>query len=262
MTEALPVVVLDGLEIHAITQRACIDAVLRALAAGRGGRVLTLNLHLLRRCRSDAAYAALCRRADLVVADGVPLLWASRLQGTPLPERVAGSDLILQLSSAAARAGRSIFLLGGAPGAAQAAARALREQDPGLRIAGSACPPPGFETSEAELRALAEQLRASRPDIVFLGLSAPRPDELAERFAPALPATWWIGVGVSFSFVAGALPRAPAWMQRAGLEWLHRLWTEPRRLARRYLLEGIPFALGLLVRSALRRRSRRREARR
>jgi len=256
MPEAPPIVVLDGLGMHAITQRECVDAVLRALAAGRGGRVLTVNLHLLRRCRRDPGYAALCRRADLIVADGVPLLWAGRLQGTPLPERVAGSDLILSLCAAAARSGRSIFLLGGAPGSAQAAARVLRERSPGLRIAGVACPPPGFETSESELRTLADALRAQRPDIVFLGLSAPKPDELAEQLAHLLPASWWIGVGVGLSFVAGALPRAPAWMQRAGLEWLHRLWTEPRRLARRYLLEGIPFALGLLVRSALRRRSR------
>jgi N-acetylglucosaminyldiphosphoundecaprenol N-acetyl-beta-D-mannosaminyltransferase len=256
MGESLPTVSLGCVSLHAITQRECVEAILRALDAGQGGRVTTLNLDQLRRASRDETFAARCRRASLRVADGMPLVWASRLQGTPLPQRVAGSDLIGSLCAGAAQRGRSVFLLGGAPGTAERAARVLAERAPGLRVAGVACPAPGFEASERELRALADALRAARPDVVFVGLGAPKQDALAEQLAAALPAAWWVGVGISFSFVSGALPRAPVWMQRAGLEWLHRLETEPRRLSRRYLFEGIPFACRLLATSALRRRPR------
>jgi N-acetylglucosaminyldiphosphoundecaprenol N-acetyl-beta-D-mannosaminyltransferase len=259
MGESLPTVSLCGVTLHALTERECVEAVLRALDAGCGGRVTTLNLDQLRRCTCDAAFAALCRRASLVVADGMPLVWASRLQGTPLPERVAGSDLIWSLAGAAAERGRSVFLLGGAPGTAGRAAEVLRARWPALRVAGVACPAPGFEEREDELHALAARLEAVRPNLVFVGLGAPRQDALAARLAARLPGAWWIGVGVSFGFVAGALPRAPVWMRRAGLEWLHRLGTEPRRLSRRYLVEGLPFACRLLAASALRRMARARD---
>jgi N-acetylglucosaminyldiphosphoundecaprenol N-acetyl-beta-D-mannosaminyltransferase len=256
MGEALPTVSVHGVAFHAVTQAQCVAEVMRALDAGQGGRVATLNLDQLRRASRDASFAALCRRASLVVADGMPLVWASRLQGTPLPQRVAGSDLIGSLCAAAAQHGRSVFLLGGAPGTAERAAQVLRARDPGLRVAGVACPAPGFEADERRLRELAEGLRAARPDVVFLGLGAPKQDALAERLGAVLPAAWWVGVGISFSFVSGALARAPGWMQRSGLEWLHRLGAEPRRLSRRYLLEGVPFACGLLASSALRRGAR------
>jgi N-acetylglucosaminyldiphosphoundecaprenol N-acetyl-beta-D-mannosaminyltransferase len=256
MGEPLPTVSLAGSRFHAVTERECVAAILAALAAGRGGRVATLNLDQLRRCGRDEEFAMRCRRASLVVADGMPLVWASRLQRTPLPQRVAGADLIWSLCAAAAQQGRSVYLLGGAPGTAERAARVLRTRHPDLRVAGVACPPPGFEASERELRALADALRAARPDIVFVGLGAPKQDALAEQMSAVLPEAWWLGVGISFSFVAGALRRAPVWMQRSGLEWLHRLRSEPRRLSRRYLVEGLPFAFRLLATSALQRRPR------
>src|SRR5204863_7316900 len=131
----LPSIRLHGVELHAITERHCIEHILDELDAGHGGVVVTPNLDHLRRCTKDMSFGALVAEADLVVADGMPLIWASRLQRTPLPQRVAGSDLISTLSAAAAGRGRSIFLLGGMPGTADAAADVLRRSSPNLNVA-------------------------------------------------------------------------------------------------------------------------------
>jgi N-acetylglucosaminyldiphosphoundecaprenol N-acetyl-beta-D-mannosaminyltransferase len=172
----------------------------------------------------------------------MPLIWASRLRGTPLPERVAGSNLIWSLTARAAERGASIFLLGGNPGAAEACAERMRAEYPRVRIAGLMSPPQGFEQDERALDEIVAGLRTAAPDIVYLALGFPKQEELALKLAPELPTTWFAGVGISFSFVAGQVQRAPRWMQRAGLEWLHRLAQEPRRLFRRYLVDGLPFA--------------------
>jgi N-acetylglucosaminyldiphosphoundecaprenol N-acetyl-beta-D-mannosaminyltransferase len=166
---------------------------------------------------------------------------------------VAGSNLLQLVSEQAAQRGLSIFLLGGNPGTAQRAASVLAERYPGLRIAGTCCPPFGFERDPAELARISEVLREARPDIVFVGLGFPKQEKLIEVLRPQHPSAWWLGIGVSFSFVAGEIGRAPAWMQRSGLEWVHRLLQEPRRLARRYLVDDIPFVFRLGA-SALRAR--------
>lgn len=244
---------LLGMPIRHLDEAGCVDMVLRSLALGRGGWIITSNIDILRRYVTDPAFRTLAGGASLMVADGMPLIWASMLQGAPLPERVAGSNLIYTLSGAAAREGRSVFLIGGEPSTAVAASRVLRQRFPGLVVAGALCPPLGFERDPAHMAGLRAALERSRPDLVFVALGCPKQEKLIEALRADFPATWWIGVGISFSFVSGQLRRAPPWLQRAGLEWAHRLVQEPRRLAPRYLLRGIPFALYLLYRSALAR---------
>ncbi|MCC6660734.1 MAG: WecB/TagA/CpsF family glycosyltransferase [Phycisphaerales bacterium] len=222
------------------------------LAAGRGGWVVTPNLEILRRLTTEPALATLVAPADLRLADGMPLIWASRLQRTPLPARVAGSDLIWSLTGRAARDGRSVFLLGGNPGAAEHAAAEFARRFPGLRVAGHHCPPMGFEKDPGQLAALEALLLAACPDIVYVGLGSPKQEHLITRLRPLLPAAWFLGIGISFSFVTGEVRRAPRWMQACGLEWAHRLVQEPRRLAKRYLVHGLPFAARLLLVSAWR----------
>jgi len=251
----LPVVRLNGIPLHAITEQQCVQHIVDELAAGEGGWVVTHNLDHLRRLRADPSFATLCEEATVRVADGMPLIWACALQGTPLPERVAGSNLISSLSAAAAEHDRAIFLLGGDPGTAEAAAGVLHDRHPSLRIVGTSCPEPGFERRTREFDRLLNQLCKSRPDIVFVALGSPKQEQLISRFRQKLPATWWLGVGISFSFVCGSVKRAPVWVQNIGLEWAHRLAQEPRRLARRYLVDGLPFALRLLASSALQRPS-------
>jgi N-acetylglucosaminyldiphosphoundecaprenol N-acetyl-beta-D-mannosaminyltransferase len=192
--------------------------------------------------------------ARLVVADGMPLIWASRLRGTPLPERVAGSNLIWSLTAGAARSGASIFLLGGNPGAAEACAERMRTEFPEVRIAGCMAPPHGFEKDDRAIDEIVATLRAAAPEIVYLALGFPKQEELALQLAPHLPTTWFVGVGISFSFVSGEVQRAPRWMQAAGLEWIHRLAQEPRRLFRRYVVDGLPFAARMFMHALRSRR--------
>ncbi len=246
LAKALPAVPLLGVAFHAVTERQCIDHILDELDARRGGTVVTPNLDILRRCTRDVRFSALVAESNLVIADGMPLVWASRIQGTPLPQRVAGSNLISSLSAAAANRNRSVFLLGGSPGTAESAARILQERSPTLRVVGTHCPPMGFETDEAKLDEIIQMIIRAGPDIVFVALGSPKQELLVDRIRGVLPHAWWLGVGASFSFLCGEVKRAPRWMQHSGLEWVHRLFQEPKRLFKRYIVAGIPFAVTLL----------------
>jgi N-acetylglucosaminyldiphosphoundecaprenol N-acetyl-beta-D-mannosaminyltransferase len=249
----VPKIELAGLTLSRLDEAQCIAHVIEAASAGVGGWVVTVNLDHLRRLRRDGGYRGLCAEASLWVADGMPLLWAARLQGTPLPERVAGSSMLAPLCGAAAREGLKVFLLGGAPGTAVAAARILTERYPDLRVVGTYCPPLGFERNARQWQKIERELTEPAPDLIFVGLGSPKQERLIEQFRHELPGAWWLGVGVSFSFLTGHVRRAPRWMQKLGVEWVHRLAQEPRRLAKRYLVEGLPFAGWLLLASAAER---------
>jgi N-acetylglucosaminyldiphosphoundecaprenol N-acetyl-beta-D-mannosaminyltransferase len=226
------------------------DEIVRRQQSGVGGWVVTPNLDILRRATNDREFRRLYNEATIRLADGMPLVWASRLQRTPLPARAAGSDLVFVLAERAARAGASIYLLGGNPGTAERAAHELARRYPGLRIAGLECPPIGFDRDPAEIARIAARLSAASPDIILVALGSPKQEKLIAAVRAAMPSAWFIGVGISFSFVAGDIRRAPVWMRRAGLEWIHRLAQEPRRLAHRYIIDGIPFAFVLLTSAA------------
>jgi N-acetylglucosaminyldiphosphoundecaprenol N-acetyl-beta-D-mannosaminyltransferase len=251
-----PRIDLQGIVFDAITESETCDRIVDALQQQRGGSVVTINLDHFIRCNRFPRYRSLVSRADLVVADGMPLIWASRLQGTPLPERVAGSTLCLSLARALAARGKSLFLLGGNPGVAKQAARVLKERFPGLHIAGTYFPAFGFEKDPAQIEAIRHLLQNSKPDMVYVALGSPKQEELIDRLRKDFPNMWWMGVGISLSFIAGEVERAPLWVQRLGLEWFHRLGQEPKRLAKRYLVDGIPFAIRLLTSSALQGLSR------
>jgi N-acetylglucosaminyldiphosphoundecaprenol N-acetyl-beta-D-mannosaminyltransferase len=244
---------LMGLDFHALTEDQAVDSILDAVAAGRGGWCVTPNLEHLRAYQHVDDVQRDLDRADLVVPDGTPLLWASRVKREPLPGRVAGSGLIWSLSREAARRGASVLLLGGNPGTAEATARTLCTAAPGLRVVGAICPPFGFHEDPAAVEAIAVEAAALKPDIVFVGLPMAKNLAMCGALRAAVPNAWVMGVGVSFSFVSGDIARAPDWVQRAGLEWVHRLAQEPRRLFRRYVVEGIPFAFRLLAYAALTR---------
>jgi N-acetylglucosaminyldiphosphoundecaprenol N-acetyl-beta-D-mannosaminyltransferase len=250
--KAFPIVELNGVKLHAVTEAEVIDHILNEIQSGRGGVVVTPNLDHLRRYLHDLQFGALIAEADLVIADGMPLVWASRLQGTPLPERIPGSNLISSLSAAAGQHGRSIFLLGGDHGTAEGAATALKAKYPSCIIAGTHFPPFGFQENQQQKSAMIQALSDADPDIVYVALGSPKQEKLIASLRVVLPDAWWIGVGNSFSFLAGHVKRAPVWMQKMGLEWVHRLLQEPRRLFRRYLIVGVPFATSLLGRSLVR----------
>ena len=241
--------------VTSVTENQVTDHVYRSLLADEGGCIVTANVDIIRRAAHDEGAQQVVDAADVVVADGMPLVWAARLSGRDLPERVTGASLFWRLSDAAARAGRSVFIIGGPPGAAQTAGQRLLETVPGLELAGTACPPVGFESSETELRHLCQQVIESKPGLVLVGLGFPKQEFVAACLREQLPGTWFLGCGAAVVFASGSTPRAPAWMQRTGLEWFHRLAHEPRRLTGRYLRDDVPFALGLLL-VAIRQRAR------
>jgi N-acetylglucosaminyldiphosphoundecaprenol N-acetyl-beta-D-mannosaminyltransferase len=251
-----PKIELMGLRFSAVTEMETASYVVEQAAAGLGGWVVTPNLDILRQCVQRPDLAAMVKGADLLVADGMPLVWASRIQGTPLPERVAGSNLVSLISSKAAEGGLAVFLLGGVEGAAQGAADSLCRKYPGLRVVGTYSPPFGFEDDDSELQRITQQICRSGPEVVFVGLGFPKQEKLIERLRSVHASAWWLGVGISFSFLSGGVARAPGWMQRCGLEWVHRVLQEPRRLGRRYLIHGIPFAFQLFAGVARRRYAR------
>jgi N-acetylglucosaminyldiphosphoundecaprenol N-acetyl-beta-D-mannosaminyltransferase len=246
---------LLGIRLDEVSERDTVQRVLDSWREGSGGWVCPVNLDVLRQLSDSPEFRSLVEDADFLVADGMPLVWASHLQGQPLPERVAGSSLIETLPRAAAATGATVYLLGGNPGAADRAAERLRAINPTLRVAGVLCPPVGFERDERELESIEAALLQARPDIVFVGLGFPKQERLIRRLRPLLPRAWFVSCGISLSFISGDITRAPRWVQRAGLEWLHRLVQEPRRLFRRYVVQGLPFLVQVAA-HALRNRLR------
>ena len=213
-------VAFDALTLGEAEERA--DAL---LCSGAGGYIVTANPEIVLRCREDAAYAAAVNGAKLVLADGVGDLCAARILGTPLPGRVAGADLVPRLLARLAERGGSVFLYGARPGVAERAGESLQSACPGLRIAGTEN---GYISDETALFAA---LNAQKPDLLLLGLGAPRQELWMAENRRSISAVM-IGVGGLLDVFAGDIPRAPESWQRLGLEWLYRLLREPRRFKR------------------------------
>jgi N-acetylglucosaminyldiphosphoundecaprenol N-acetyl-beta-D-mannosaminyltransferase len=240
---------LDGVGIDPVTEQAVVETVRASLERGEGGRIATPNVDVLRRARTDPAARAYLGDATLVVADGLPLVWASRLAGTPLPERVPAASLVWSLSYLLGRVGRSVYLLGGTPGPAPGGRRAaavLAAACPGLRIAGTSSPGYGFERDPERYAETCAGVVEAKPDLVVVGLGFPKQEQVVDALRRELPMSWFLGCGAAIDLVAGDRPRAPQWIQRAGLEWAWRLAGDPRRLAVRYLCHDTPYALRLL----------------
>jgi N-acetylglucosaminyldiphosphoundecaprenol N-acetyl-beta-D-mannosaminyltransferase len=234
-----------GMPLHKLDQRTLVESFVAGVRAHDGGWIVTPNVEILRQFTASRESRELILAASHRVADGTPIVWAARLAGTTLPERVTGSDLASSLPEAAARAGLSVFLLGGDPGVAAVAAARLEERCPALGPVGFHCPPFGFEDDPLEMERIRAALRDARPSLVLVGLGFPKQERLIRALRSEMPETWFVGVGISLSFLAGEQPRAPAALQRLGLEWMHRLCHEPRRLFRRYVVQDLPFALRL-----------------
>ena len=249
VSKNFPVIDVMQLPLCALPLADVVSLISDAVNDGEGGWVVTPNLDILRRWSRDESFRQLVADATLFTPDGAPLVWASHLQGTPLPERVAGSDLFTALCKRAAEQGISVAFIGGNPGVAELARERLQQQYPGLKVVATLCPPLGFESSTEEMAKIAEFVVAHPAQVYFVGLGSPKQEQLISKLKPISSRAWWLGVGISFSFVADDVHRAPLWMRRSGLEWLHRLYQEPRRLAKRYLVDGIPFLMTMLASS-------------
>ena len=244
-----PRVWIWGLPLSPLSRERAADAVIDLVDSGGPAYFITANAHYAMLSHHREGLRALNARAAFVLADGAPLVWASRYLGTPLPERVAGSDLIFDLCERAAGRGLGVFLLGGAPGVAEEAGRRLALRYPGLRVVGAEAPP-FRDLTAAEHEELLGRIREARPDLLFVAFGQPKGEFWLAENLDALGVPVGVQVGASLDFVAGRVPRAPRWLQRMGLEWAYRAWQEPARLGPRYARNGT-FILKMILRDAL-----------
>lgn len=232
--------------------RVPIDLVTRAQALGRiaalveaaqGGTVFTPNVDHVVLVEHDARFRQAYDACSLSLVDGTPVLWGSRALGHAAPEKVSGSDLIVPLAETAAARGWRLFFVGSSPPVLEEATRRLQARFPGVQIVGRESPRVDMDAGVAERQPTWERVRAARPQLVLVALGSPKGELWAHEARTALAPAVVVGVGAGLDFIAGVARRAPAWMSRMGLEWLYRLWHEPRRLWRRYLVRDPQFAL-------------------
>ena len=234
---------LFGIEIDNLDRDGVLVALEKLVAAGRPSLVVTPNAQHLDVLRRDAEFLEAYRGASLVIADSVPLVWASILLRRRLKARVAGADILPAFCPIAARKGYRLFFLGAGPGVASRASEILSGENPGLVICGTYSPPFGFEKNVGENEKIIELVRGSRPDVLFIGLGSPKSEKWAWKNLEKLGVPAVLCTGATFDFVSGSKKRAPLLMQKIGLEWLFRLIQEPGRLWKRYLVGNLRFVL-------------------
>lgn len=228
---------LFGVKIDAINMREAVNTV-RSWAQSNPEQcryVVTPNVDHAVLLQSHDGLKKAYRDADLVLADGHPIIWASKILGRPLPERVPGSDLVPKLfKSLSGEQPLSIFLLGAAPGVAANAAMNIHATYPGAKVVGVYSPPIGFEKDENEIELILGRIALAQPDVLVVGLGAPKQECWVHENRDRIRAKVALCVGATIDFLAGEKKRAPVWMQRSGIEWLHRMMSEPKRLVKRY----------------------------
>ncbi len=255
-----PTVQILGIDIHRVNFAQTIDQIAAWVAAARltpppadahppARQICTVNPEFLVEAHQNPAFAETLRRADLRVPDGVGVLWAARLLGAALTERVTGSDGIYRICEAAAQHNWRVFFLGAAPCVAHRTALVLRQLYPGLIVAGAFSGGPNDECWPD----IAQMLTATSPHILFVAFGHPRQDFWIAKHGRELPCVVALGVGGAFDFVAGVTQRAPLWMRRVGLEWLHRLLRQPWRWRR---MVKLPLFVLLVLKQWARRSSR------
>ena len=236
--------VILGTPIDDVTMDEALDRmdqlVAHGRATGRGHQIATVNADFVVKSLRDAELRRILQESDMATADGMPLVWGAHLLGVPLEGRVTGADMVPALAQRAAQKGYSMYFLGAAPGVAERAANILRAQNPGLNIVGISAPPQA--PLEKMDPAIVEACRAAKPDILLVAFGNPKQEKWIYRHAAELSIPVMMGVGGTFDFIAGVTKRAPTWMQQTGLEWMHRLVQEPRRLWKRYAVDLLRFS--------------------
>lgn len=231
-----------GVPVAPVTLPKLVEQIDLWVQQGKPRRLLGVYAHCLNVARRDPQYLAALRQADLVYADGMAVVWASRILGNTLPAKIATTDLLPPVCQLAADKRYRLYFLGGRAGVAEVAAKRLMDRYPGLSVAGFH---DGFFTRREEPQVIAA-VRAARPDILFIGLGMPKQEMWLNRHHETLGVPAALTCGALFDFYSGRVPRCPPWMTDAGLEWAFRLAIEPRRLAHRYLVGNADFAWAVL----------------
>ncbi len=236
---SVPKVMILDVQVHVVTMNQVPEIVKAMVTSGLDHQVATVNPEFIMAARKHEEFRRVLNGTSLSFADGMGVVWASRILGRRLPERIAGVDVVELLSALAAKDGLRVFLLGAAPGIAEEAARRLQERYPGLNIAGTFAGSPRPEDDEA----ICNVVRKSRPHLLFVAYGAPNQDLWIARNQPRLHVPVAMGVGGSFDFIVGKSLRAPRVLRSLGLEWLHRLIREPRRWKRMLALPRFAFTV-------------------
>jgi N-acetylglucosaminyldiphosphoundecaprenol N-acetyl-beta-D-mannosaminyltransferase len=227
-----------GVGISVLDQDRAREFLFQTLREGRRGYVAVTGVHGVSEAQNDPTLREILNRALLSTPDGMPMVWMGKLQGHASIRRVYGPDLVLNLCEHSCAEGFSHFFYGSVPGVANDLARRLEAQFPGLRIAGTYSPP-FRRLNDLEIHDLQQRVQKTRPDFFWVGMSTPKQERFMAQYMSIFPeAKIFIGVGAAFDLLTGRIRQAPRWIQRSGLEWLFRLTQEPRRLAKRYLVNN------------------------
>jgi len=238
-----PIVEMFGLQFDRCTLQQAVKMVVDAGLKREKCLVVTPNVDHVVMLENDKDMRAIYQKSGFCFADGMPLVWLSKLLKKPLPERVTGADLLPAIAERAAKVDVRLFLLGGQEGVAKYAACKMQEKHPDLQIVGTYCPPFGFEYDEDESQKIVAMINASEADILFVGVGTPKQEKWASKYCNQLNVGPILGVGAAFDFVACNIKRAPQMVQRSGFEWLWRLMSDPKRLWKRYLINDPKFVL-------------------
>lgn len=222
-----------------LTMREALQEIGRLIKKNKNAYVVTPNVDHIIQLERGGELVKVYNNADLILTDGKPLIWISKLYGTPIKEKISGSDLFPKLCAMAAKRGYRMFFLGAAEGVAAKAADNLRKKYKGLQVVGTYSPPYGFEKDEAEMQKIKSMIKEAEPHILIVGLGSPKQELFILHNKEELGVPVSIGLGASLDFEAGNIKRAPRWMSDCGLEWLYRITQDPKRLAKRYLIDDI-----------------------
>ncbi|NMF04828.1 WecB/TagA/CpsF family glycosyltransferase [Clostridium beijerinckii] len=226
-------------EIDNLTMSEAIGEIDKLVINRKPSYIVTPNVDHIVKLEKDEEFKEVYKNADLILTDGMPLIWISKMKSTPIKEKVSGSDLFPKVCELAAKKGHKIFLLGAAEGVAAKAAENLKKKYAGLNIVGTYSPSYGFEKKEDEIEKIIKIINEVKPDILAVGLGAPKQEKFLYKYREKLKVPVSLAIGASIDFEAGNIERAPVFMQKCGLEWFYRLCKEPKRMFKRYLVDDL-----------------------
>lgn len=224
-------------EIDNLTMGETLQAVDQLIQENKSAYVVTPNVDHIVQLETSKELQDVYNNASLILADGKPLLWIAKWYGTPIKEKLSGSDLFPLLCDMAAKKGYKMFFLGAAEGVAAKAAKNLAKRYKGLQVVGTYSPPFGFENNEDEMDKIKKMIKKVEPHILVVGLGCPKQEKFMYHYCKELGVPISFGLGASLDFEAGNVKRAPKWMANHGLEWLFRITQDPKRMAKRYLID-------------------------
>jgi N-acetylglucosaminyldiphosphoundecaprenol N-acetyl-beta-D-mannosaminyltransferase len=256
--ERYEIVPIGPLRIHALNHKDLMTRLVGHMLFGstKTYQVVTANAQFYNLAEQQAAFRDCVAEAEYVCADGISIVMACRWLAKSIVSRVPGVDLLDSLCGEAVKYDLPVYFFGGKPGSLEKAALVLAEKYPGFLLAGQSCPPVNFENDEGALKAVLDDIERVNPSIIFVALGAPRQELFIHNHIRKLKVPVAIGVGGSFEIIAGVVPRAPAFMQKFGAEWLFRWSQEPSRLTKRYLIGNAVFLFYILRQAIAKRRSK------